>query len=47
MGVVSCCRLLRFFVLKVQSWSGSDVPVNLYQMNGILCPDKKEEGSKV
>ena len=41
--MVSCCRLLgvRSFVLKVRSWSGNDVPVNLYQMNVILCPDEK------
>ena len=46
--MVSCCRLLgvRAFVLQVRSWSGSDVPVNLYQMNVILCPDKKEQGPK-
>ena len=45
---LSCCRLLgvRAFVLQVRSWSGSDVPVNLYQMNVILCPDKKEQGPK-
>ena len=42
-GVASCCRLLgvRSFVLKIRSWSGNDVPVNLYQMNVILCLDKK------
>ena len=46
--MVSCCRLLsvRFFVLEVQSWAGSDVPVNLYQMNGILCPDQKGQSPK-
>ena len=43
--VVSYCRLLGVihFVLKVRSWSGNDVPINLYQMNVILCPDKKEQ----
>ena len=48
MGVVSCCRRLsvRVFVLEVRSWSGNYDPINLYQMNGILCPDKKEQGSK-
>ena len=48
MGVVSCCRLLgvRSFVLEVQSWSGNNVCVNLYQMNVILSSDKKEQGPK-
>ena len=48
MGVVSCCRLLgvRSFVLKVRSWSGNDVPVYLYQMNVILCPDQKGQSPK-
>ena len=48
MGVVSCCRLLsvRFFVLEVQSWAGSDVPVNLYQKDIILCSDRKGSGPK-
>ena len=48
MGVVSCCRLLgvRSFVLKVKSWSANDVPVNLYQMNVILCPDEKGQSPK-
>ena len=43
MGMVSCCRLLgvRSFFLEVWSWSSDDVPVNLYQMNVILCPVKK------
>ena len=42
------CRLLgvRPFVLKVRSWSGNDVPVNLYQKNVILCPDKKGQSPK-
>ena len=41
--MVSCYRLLgvRSFVLEVRSWSGNDVPENLYQMNVILCPDEK------
>ena len=41
--MVSCYRLLgvRSFVLEVRSWSGNDVPENLYQMNVILCPDQK------
>ena len=48
MGMVSCCRLLgvRSFVLEVQSWSGNNVCVNLYQMNVILCPDKKGQNPK-
>ena len=49
MGMVSCCRLLltvRSFVLEVSSWSGSNVPIHLYQMNVILCPDKKEQSHK-
>ena len=34
--VASCCRLLGVtpFVLKVRSWSGNDVPMNVNQMNG-------------
>ena len=46
MGVVSCYRLLlvRSFVLEAQSWSGNYVPVNLYQVNAILCSDKKGWG---
>ena len=46
--MVSCYRLLgdRFFTLKVRSLSGKDVPVSLYQMNVILCPDKKGKGPK-
>ena len=33
-GVVSCCKFLgvRSFVLKVRSWSGHNVPINLHQM---------------
>ena len=48
MGVVSCHRLLGVssFVLEVRSWSGNDVPVNLYQMNVILCPDQKGQSPK-
>ena len=48
MGMVRCCRLLsvRCFVLEVQSWSGHNVPVNLYQMNFILCLDKKGQSPK-
>ena len=43
MGTVGCCRLLgvRSFVFEVWSQSGNDIPINLYQMNVILCPDKK------
>ena len=41
-------RLLgvRPFVLKVRSRSGNDVPVNLYQMNVILCANKKRQSLK-
>ena len=48
MGMVSCYRLLgvRSFVLEVRSWSGNDVPENLYQMNVILCPDEKGQSPK-
>ena len=48
MDVVSCCRILdiRSFVLEVRSWSHNDVPVNLYQMNVILCPDQKGQSPK-
>ena len=47
--MVSCCKLLdiRSFVLEVRSGSGNDIPVSLYQMNVILCPDKLRQGSKV
>ena len=46
--VVSFCRLLgvRPFVLKVRSWSGNDVSVNLYQINDILCSDKRGQSLK-
>ena len=32
---------VRSFVPKVRSWSGNDVLVNLYQLNVVLCLDKK------
>ena len=37
--VESCYRILgvTFFVLKVRSWSGNNVPIYLYQMNAIFC----------
>lgn len=38
---------VRAFVIKVRSWSGNNVPVNLYQTNVILCPEKKGQGPKV
>ena len=46
--MVSCCKLLgvRSFVLEVKPWSDHYLPVNLYQMNVILYPDKKGPGSK-
>jgi hypothetical protein len=42
---VSCYKLfgVRSFVLEVRSWSGNDVPVNLYQINVILCLNKEEK----
>ena len=48
MGTVGCCRLLgvRSFVFEVWSRSGNDVPINLYQMNVILCPDQKGQSCK-
>ena len=48
MGTVGCCRLLgvRSFVFEVWSRSGNDVPINLYQMHVILCPDKKGQNPK-
>ena len=38
--VVSCSILLgvSFFVLKVRSWPGNNVPIYFYQMNDIFCP---------
>lgn len=44
--MVSCCKLLdvRSFVFAVWPWSGNYVPVNLHQMNVILCLDKKGQG---
>ena len=46
--MVNYCRIfgVRSFVLKVQLWSGNYVPVNLYQINVILCPDKKWQSPK-
>ena len=43
--MVSYCKLpdVRSFVLEVRSCSGNDFPVNLYQMNVILCLDKKDK----
>ena len=32
--------------LKVRSWSGNDVPIHLYQMNVIFCPDKRGQSLK-
>ena len=48
MGVVSCYRLpgVRSFVLEVRSWSGNNVPENLYQINVILCLDQKGQSLK-
>ena len=44
--MVRCCKLLgvRSFVFEAWSWSGNNVPVNLYQMNITLCVDKKGQG---
>ena len=46
--MISCCGFLgiRSFVPEVRSWSSNDVAVDLYQMNIILCPDKKGPGPK-
>ena len=46
--MVSYCQLLgvRSYVLEARSWSGKDVPVSLYQMNAILCSDKKRARSQ-
>ena len=48
MGMVTCCRLLRIrsSLLDVRSWLGNNVPVTLYQLNVILCPDKKGQSLK-
>ena len=32
--------------LKVRSWWGNDVPIHLYQMNVIFCPDKRGQRLK-
>ena len=47
--MVSYCYLhgVRSFDLEVWSWSGNNVPVNLYKMNVILSLDKKGHGSNV
>ena len=47
MSVASCRLSVRSFVLEVWSWSGNDVPINLYRMNAILCPDKKGQSPTV
>ena len=46
--MVSCCRVLsvRSFVPEVRSWSDNDNPVNLYQLNVILCLEKKGRSHK-
>ena len=46
--MVTCCRLLRIrsSLLDVRSWLGNNVPVTLYQLNVILCPDKKGQSLK-
>ena len=43
MDMISCWKLLsvRTFVLEVWLWSGNDVPVPLYQVNVMLCPEQK------
>ena len=48
MVMVSCCRVLsvRSFVPEVRSWSDNDNPVNLYQLNVILCLEKKGRSHK-
>lgn len=46
-GAVSCCKLLGVRVFEVRSWSGKKVPITLYQMNIIFCPNKKGQGPKV
>ena len=38
--MVSCGKLL-----SVRSWSGHNPPVNLYQINAILCSDQEGQGS--
>ena len=40
-------HVVKSFVLEVKSWSDNNVPINLYQTNVILCPDKEEQGPKV
>ena len=40
--MVGCYRLL-----EVRSWSGNDVPVNLYQMNVVLCSDQKGQSPRL
>lgn len=44
--MIICCTLfgVRSFAFEVRSWAGNYVPVNLYQVNAILCCDKKGWG---
>ena len=44
--MIICCTLfgVRSFAFEVRSWAGNSVPVNLYQVNAILCCDKKGWG---
>ena len=44
--MVSCRLSVRSFVPESWSWSGN-IPINLYQMNAILCSDKKGQNPKV
>ena len=44
--MIICCTLfaVRSFAFEVRSWAGNYVPVNLYQVDAILCCDKKGWG---
>ena len=44
--MIICCTPfgVRSFAFEVKSWAGNYVPINLYQVDAILCSDKKGWG---